>query len=630
MSTDYADSPRMLADVGSMYARFALETSRNQFERITALKCDDYPDFVSALKAYLAQVSDVDIRHAAVAISNPVEGDMVRMTNYHWQFSIEQTRLQAGLDTLLVVNDFTALAMGVPHLTDEQRRQVGRGQAKSRSVIGLIGAGTGLGVSGLIPADDGWISLGSEGGHVNFAPSDAREVDVLREAWQQYQHVSAERLMSASGLELIYKALSKRNNAKAGALAAPDITRKGLADEDALCAETLEVFCGMLGSIAADLSLTLGAFGGIYIGGNIVPRLGRYFDHSKFRERFEAKGRFSAYVSNIPTFVITAEHSTFIGVSAILDSQLRKRTGGTSILDRIRQVQTTLSPAERRVADLVLHRPRSVLNDPIVEIARAADVSQPTVIRFCRSLSCEGLSDFKLRLASSLTGTIPVTHTQVKQSDTALELGAKVLGNTASAILQIRDQLNRKAIDKAIELLLNARRIEFYAVGNYSVVAQDAQYKFLRFGVSTVAHTEPRLQRMAAQVLTKDDVVVVTSSTGKINELLEAVDAALERGASVVAITSSQSPLAKRATVTIQIDHAEDVVTQVPMISRILYLLVIDILAVGVAMRKTGAGQDEVLADQVNTKAADAQDTGKTRERGAKRLARMVSHSGGE
>jgi glucokinase len=148
MSADYADAPRVLADVGSMYARFTLETSRNQFERITALKCDDYPDFVSALKAYLQQVSDVDVRHAAVAISNPVEGDMVRMTNYHWQFSIEQTRLQAGLDTLLVVNDFTALAMGLPHLTDEQRRQVGRGQAKSRSVIGLVGAGTGLGVSG--------------------------------------------------------------------------------------------------------------------------------------------------------------------------------------------------------------------------------------------------------------------------------------------------------------------------------------------------------------------------------------------------------------------------------------------------------------------------------------------------
>jgi glucokinase len=627
MSTDYTEAPRVLADVGSLYARFALETSRNQFERITALKCDEYPDFLAALNAYLQQVRDVDVRHAAVAISNPVEGDIVRMTNYHWQFSIEQTRLQAGLDTLLVVNDFTALAMGLPNLTDEQRRQVGHGQARARSVIGLLGAGTGLGVSGLIPADDGWISLATEGGHVNFAPTDEREIDVLREAWQHYPHVSAERLISASGLELIYKALGKRNGITPQTMSAPDITRIGLAGEDALCAETLEVFCAMLGAVAANLAVTLGAFGGIYIGGNIVPRLGLYFDQSKFRERFEAKGRFSNYVANIPTFVVTAEHATFIGASAILDSQLRKRSGGTSILDRIRLMQASLSPAERRVADLVLARPRSVLNDPIMEIARAADVSQPTVIRFCRSLSCEGLSDFKLRLASSLTGTIPVTHTQVKQSDTALELGAKVLGNTASAILQVRDQLNRKAIDKAIELLLNARRIEFYAVGNYSVVAQDAQYKFLRFGVSTVAHTEPRLQHMAAQVLTKEDVVVVTSSTGRINELLEAVDIALERGANVVAITTSQSPLAKRATVTIQIDHAEDVATQVPMISRILYLLVIDILAVGVAMRKTGAGQDEVLA-----KAPTALVTQPTDEQPAsgKRLSRMVSHSGGE
>jgi glucokinase len=610
-----------------MYARFALESSRNQFEQVTALKCDDYPDFISALKAYMAQVAIHDVRHAAVAISNPVEGDLVRMTNYHWQFSIEQTRLQAGLDTLLVVNDFTALAMGVPNLTDAQRRQVGGGQAKARSVIGLVGAGTGLGVSGLIPADDGWISLGSEGGHVNFAPSDERELFVLQEAWQHFPHVSAERLVSAAGMELIYQALGKRNGVATAHLSAPDITRKGLAGEDALCAETLEVFCAMLGTVAADLALTLGAFGGIYIGGNIVPRLGPYFDRSKFRERFEAKGRFSTYVSNIPTFVVTAEQGTFIGVSAILDSQLRKRTGGASILDRIRQTQAALSPAERRVADLVLARPRSVLNDPIVEIARAADVSQPTVIRFCRSLSCEGLSDFKLRLASSLTGTIPVTHTQVKQSDTALELGAKVLGNTASAILQIRDQLNRKAIDKAIGMLMDARRIEFYSVGNFSVVAQDAQYKFLRFGVSTVAHTEPRLQLMAANVLAPEDVVVVISSTGKITELLEAVDAALARGASVIAITSSQSPLAKRATVTIQIDHAEDVVTQVPMISRILYLLVIDILAVGVAMRKTGVGQDELLTDLAAPPLQPATGTAKTKERGD-RFSSMVSHSG--
>jgi glucokinase len=270
---------------------------------------------------------------------------------------------------------------------------------------------------------------------------------------------------------------------------------------------------------------------------------------------------------------------------------------------------------------LVLSRPRSILNDPIVEIARAADVSQPTVVRFCRTLGCEGLSDFKLRLASSLTGNIPVTHTQVTNNDSSLELSDKVLGNTASAVLQMRDQLNRKHIDLAIDALINAKRIEFFAVGNYGIVAEDAQYKFLRFGLPTSAYTEPRLQLMVASLLSADDVVVVVSSTGRIAELNVAVDAALERGAKVIAITSSQSPLAKRATVTIALEHSEDVATQVPMISRVLYLLVIDILAVGVAMR-TGA-HEKVLAAQDGVEALHEE---KTAPQG-NRLERMVSHS---
>ena len=615
----FNDGARLLADIGNTYARFALEKERGKFERHSTAKCSDYKDFGSALRAYFETVSDSGVRHAAVAISNPVDGDLVRMTNYHWQFSIEQTRVDCGLDTLLVVNDFTALAAGLPHLRGDQRRQVGGGAARARSVVGLLGAGTGLGVSGLIPADDGWISLGSEGGHVSFSPADERETAILEFAWTQYDHVSAERLLSGSGLELIYRALCKVAGKKPQALAATDITARGLSGKCAECAQALEMFCSILGSVAANLAVTLGAFGGIFIGGAIVPRLGAYFDTSPFRRRFEAKGRFSAYVANIPTFVITAESATFVGAAAILDAQLRKRGVGASILDRVRQSQGDFSPAERRVANLVLLRPRSILSDPIMEIARAAEVSQPTVVRFCRTLGCDGLSDFKLRLASSLTGTIPVTHTLVTGADSSVELGDKVLGNTASAILQVRDQINRKAIDQSIETLLKAKRIEFFAVGNYGIVAEDAEYKFLRFGLPTSAHTEPRLQLMAANVLTADDVVVVVSSTGRIAELNAAVDTALERGAQVIAITANQSPLAKRATITIAIDHSEDVATQVPMISRILYLLIIDILAVGVAMR-TGA-QETLLPDAAKARAnrgADA--TGN-------RLARMVSHT---
>jgi glucokinase len=197
------------------------------------------------------------------------------------------------------------------------------------------------------------------------------------------------------------------------------------------------------------------------------------------------------------------------------------------------------------------------------------------------------LSDFKLRLASGLTGTMPVTHAQVMSDDSMSELGAKVLGNTALAILQVRDQLNRDQIERAIDLINGADRIEFHAVGHYGGVALDAQFKFLRLGISSMAYSDPRLQVLAASVLTVRDVVVVISSTGRVAELLEVADKARERGAAVIAITASQSPLARKADVALIVDHVEDVATQLPMVSRILHLLVIDILAVGVAMRRS-------------------------------------------
>lgn len=629
------DSPRLLADIGGTYARFALEIAPGEFTQMASLRCADHADFHAAVRSYLQRLSWQDggpqqIAHAAIAIANPVEGDRVRMTNYHWQFSIDEMRQRLGFDTLVVVNDFTALAMALPRMAEADVHQVGGGQARRPSVIGLLGAGTGLGVSGLIPAGEGWIALGTEGGHVNFGPRDAREMDILKFAWKTLDHVSYERLISGPGLELIYRALADRNGvADAEPLLAPVITQRALEMNDALCLETLEVFCGLLGTAAANLAVTLGSLGGIYIGGGIVPRLGEYFDRSPFRARFEDKGRFHDYVAAIPTFVITAEHATFKGASAILENQLRhlQASPGSAILGQIRRARSELSPAELRVADLVLAQPRSVLNDPIAEIARAAGVSQPTVIRFCRSLGCEGLSDFKLRLASGLTGTVPVTHTQVNINDSMLELGAKVLGNTASAILQVRSHLNRDTIDRATDLLLSAHRIEFFALGHYGVVAQDAQFKFLRFGMPCGAYTDPRLQLLAADVLREGDVAVVISSGGRLPELLSVVEKAQERGAKVVAITASQSPLAKKADVALIVDHVEDIATHLPMVSRILHLLVIDILVVGVAMRRN---PDSIAALSAGAEDDEAGKPTRTTAPGvstASPLARLTSHS---
>ncbi len=584
--------PRLLADIGATHARFALEREPGVFEQLRALRCDAYPDFLSALRDYLSQLTlppgKQAVRHGAIAIAYPVAGDLVHMTNYKWEFSIEATRVAVGFDTLMVVNDFTALATGLPFLGARDLRQVGGGQPREGGVMGLVGAGSGLGVSGLIPVDDGWVSLASEGGHVGFAPQNEREVYILEFAWRQHAHVSAERLMSGAGIELIYQALSARAGHRAEPLVAPEITRRALAGECGVCAETVEVFCEMLGSVAADVAVTLGAYGGVYVGGAIVPRLGEYFDRSGFRARFESMGRFTELLASVPTYVITSDTPTLTGTSAILNAQLKRRTGFLTLLDRVRQARDTLTKAEQRVADLVLTQPRSLLNEPIIDIARRASVSQPTVVRFCRSVGCSGLSDFKLKLAAGLTGTITVSHTQVNRTDSSLELGTKVLDNTAAAILRMHEQLNGETIKRCVEHLRNARRVDFYALAGYGIIALDAQYKFMRFGIPVAAYTDARLQALAASTLQARDVVVAISGTGRVTEMLKSVDDAIARGAIVIALTASHSPLARHASLTIAVDHAEDVATQMPMVSRILHLMVIDILAVGVAMSQGG------------------------------------------
>ena len=582
------ESPRLIADIGGLYARFAIELERGRFTHQASLRCADHSSMEQAIRAYLDSVAPLQVAHAAIAVANPVEGDQVRMTNYHWQFSIEETRQSLGLDTLVVVNDFTALAMALPKISAADARQVGGGQAVSNSVIGLLGSGTGLGVSGLIPAGDSWISLGSEGGHTSFSPRDAREIQVLEYAWKQFDHVSFERLLSGPGLELIHQALTSGKASAGEALSAPEITRRALEQQDAACLATLDVFCNMLGTAASNLAVTLGALGGIYIGGSIVPRLGEFFDRSGFRQRFEDKGRFRQYVEHIPTYVITAENPTFLGVSAILEAQLRtlQNSGGSAILSQIRRLRPQLSPAEQRVADLVLAQPRSVLNDPIHDIALAAEVSQPTVIRFCRSVGCKGLSDFKLRLASGLSVSVPITHTQVTLDDSMLELGAKVLGNTANAVLQLRNELQRESIDKAIDLLAAAKRVEIFAVGNYAAVAQDAQMKLLRLGVPCGAQTTPLLQDLTADVMNADSLAIFISSGGNLPELLELQQKVSAQGAKVLAITANQSMLAKRADAALVAEHNEHAATHLPMVSRVLHLLLVDILVVGLEMRR--------------------------------------------
>ncbi|MFC5549628.1 glucokinase [Massilia aerilata] len=580
----YADGPRLLADIGATHARFALESAPGVLRNVAVLLCDDYPGIVPLLNAYLAQTGGVRISHAAFALANPISGDFIRMTNRDWQFSTDEVRRTLGLTTLLIVNDFTALAMALPGFKPDELLQIGGGKPQPHAVSGVLGPGTGLGVSGVIPTVDGFVTLGSEGGHVNFAPADEREFAILQYAWREWQHVSNERLISGPGMEIIYRALAQRNGVQAPARTAADIANCALEQHDPLCLEVLECFAGMLGGAAANLAVTLGAFGGIFIGGGIVPRIAPWFASSPFRARFEAKGRFSDYLAQIPTYVIMTPNPALYGVASILSEHLRGRTGANTLMERVQHLQHELSPAEQRVATLVLVHPRKVLSEPIAEIAKLADVSQPTVIRFCRSLGFSGLADFKLKFAGSLTGTIPVRHSQVRMTDSTHDLSAKVIDNTVSAILKFRDQLDVNSIDRAIEILRRAKRVEFYAMGNSRVVALDGQHKFFRFRIPTSSYGDSHLFALAAELLGPGDVVIAISTTGQLPELLSAVDTARAAGADVIAITSSKSALARKASICLAVDHSEDSTTFLSMISRILQLLLIDIMAVGISL----------------------------------------------
>ncbi|MES2105420.1 MAG: glucokinase [Pseudomonadota bacterium] len=601
----FSDGPRLLADIGSVNARFVLETRPGYFDALAILPCANYESLQDAIQAYLGSpeartAGAARAYHAAIAIGNPIDDDVIKMMNHHWSFSIEAMRIALGLDTLLVVNDFTALAMALPHLLPEERQQIGGGHARAEGVIGLMGPGSGLGVSGMIPAGDRWIALGSEGGHVSFSPCDRREMDVLAYAWREMSHVSAERMASGRGLELIYRALSERAG-KAGVqpLAAAEITSRALNGSCDVCVEAVDCFCAILGSVAGNLAMTLGALGGIYIGGSIVPRLGPLLARSRFRARFEEKGRLSSYLAQIPTYVITAELPTFLGISAILAQKLKLANASAPVLEKIRQARERMSQSECKVADWVLKEPNAMLTLPIAEIAQRIGVSQPTVMRFCRSIGVQGLADFKLKLASGLTGgAITVAHAHVEMSDSDAELAHKVLGNNASAALALRDMLDAKALTAGIDLLRNAHRVELLSVGSARVVAEDMQQKLLHLGIVSSYFPDPQAQEISAGMLTPNDVVLVVSRSGARPELLKSVKVARACGAKILAITNSSSPLAKLADILLTLNHPEGNLNFVPMIVRLLQLMLLDILSVGLARRDTAQQAQQVAGQE--------------------------------
>jgi glucokinase len=312
----YGTSPlRLVADIGGTNARFALLDVDGMPARVRVLECSAYPDIGAAIQAYLAMMGGARPVEAVIAIANPVTGDHVAMTNHHWSFSVKALQAELALDSLLVVNDFAALAMSLPFLGRDDVLQVGGEVAVSGEPIGVIGPGTGLGVAGLVKAGNTWHPLPGEGGHVTLPAANAFEADIISILRPHWGHVSAERILSGPGISSLRVAIGTLQGEATEPMSPAEITRRALAGEDPLCRKTIMVFCAMLGTVAGNLALTLGARGGVYLGGGILPRLGELFLESPFRARFEDKGRFTGYLASIPCYVIRAEQPALIGAS---------------------------------------------------------------------------------------------------------------------------------------------------------------------------------------------------------------------------------------------------------------------------------------------------------------------------
>ena len=332
---------RILADVGGTRARFAWQAAPGAaLDCIDSVDCCDFAGLTEALRDWLDRHRPGAPVEAALALATPItDADEVRMTNSVWCFSRHALAACLGLERVELVNDFAALALALPALKPDELRQIGGPPAKPfarRETVALLGPGTGLGVSGLLPGPGGcWVPIAGEGGHVSLSCSDSREDELLQILRARFGHVSAERVLSGEGLRNLWAALrSMDTQAQDPAPSAARISEGALNGQDPFARRVIETFCALLGHVAGNLALTLGARGGVYLGGGIVPQWGTLVEHSRLCETFVAKGRFRSYLQEIPIWVIDArEPPALRGLARLLDarpSRARPRKKGSA------------------------------------------------------------------------------------------------------------------------------------------------------------------------------------------------------------------------------------------------------------------------------------------------------------
>lgn len=324
-STPTAPYPWLIADIGGSNARFGwVAAAGASITHVKTLAVGDFATPIAASETYLQYMrQELGEQYqapqcAAFAVATAVGQEQIQFTNSHWKFTRTEVKAALQLDRFIALNDFEALALSLPRLKAEQIRAHGSLPEHS-GTLAVVGPGTGLGVGSVIETRHGWIAIPGEGGHATLAATDEFEASVLNHARQEFHHVSAERLLSGIGLPVLYRAVARSLQLPSEELSTEHIVERGLQDQDTVCAKTLDCFCALLGSFCGNIALTVGARSGLYIGGGIVPRLGDYFFRSRFRSKFEAKGRFQSYLQQIPTALITDTLAALSGAAFAIE-----------------------------------------------------------------------------------------------------------------------------------------------------------------------------------------------------------------------------------------------------------------------------------------------------------------------
>ena len=320
--------PRLVSDIGGTNARFAIEIAPYEFVEIKTLTCRDYPTLADAINSYLNASEYPQVKQAALAVPSPIVDDTLFMVNSPWHLSsMMQTKIDTKLDSLIFLNDFHALALSIPHIPKDKLVKVGGEEPDSSKPICIIGPGTGLGMATLFkhPLQDEYFAIPAEGGRSSFAAVSEEEFELWQHVHRRFQHVSVERVLSGPGLQVMYEAICEIKGVAIERIPSPsEITELGVNNQCFICTQVVDYFCRILGTTASNLACITSAFGGVYIGGGIVPKILDYFLKSDFRCRFEDKGRYRTFLAKMPIYVIVHDYPAMLGSSYALETYLTK------------------------------------------------------------------------------------------------------------------------------------------------------------------------------------------------------------------------------------------------------------------------------------------------------------------